>query len=62
MSCDIKNLRFALNASKTQYMIFNTPSCLIIEYNNKVIQKADNFKYIGVTHDSKLKFKNHTDL
>lgn len=64
MSCYMKNSRLALNVSKTQYMIFNTPSNMLlkIEYDNFELQRADNFKYLGITLDVKLKFKNHIDL
>lgn len=60
----MKNSRLALNVSKTQYMIFNTTSNMVlkIEYDNFGLQKADNFKYLGVTLDVKLNFKNHIDL
>lgn len=64
LSCYMKNSRLALNVSKTQYMIFNTPQNMLlkIEYDNFGLLKADNFKYLGVTLDTKLKFKNHIDL
>lgn len=64
LSCYMRNSRLALNVSKTQYMIFNTPSNIFlkIEYDSLGLQRADKFKYLGVTLDVKLNFKNHIDL
>ena len=58
--------KLSLNISKCKYMIFhkhnkqvNAPSPTI---NNILIDKVDNFNFPGLTLDTHLKWKNHTDL
>lgn len=53
--------RLTINVDKTKYMIFNSVSNIQINYNNKIIDKVDSIKYLGVIIDSRLSFKKHIE-
>ena len=51
-----------LNITKTEIINFNSskyPDNIIIFHNN-IIKNTDEYKYLGITIDNKLKFHKHT--
>ena len=58
--------RLRLNVNKTRYMLFHSGKIdiwkninLDIKIGNSTISKVNNYKYLGVTIDSNLKWSNH---
>ena len=57
--------KLILNEKKTQYLLYKPKSKQKVEaktelkINNQEIQKVDSARYLGVTFDSKLNFKDH---
>ena len=56
-----------LNAAKTKELIFDFRHCTIshvppLSIDNSIVEICDNFKYLGITFDSKLKWPNHCIL
>ena len=55
-----------LNAAKTKELIFDFRHCNIshvpLSIDNSIVEMCDNFKYIGITFDCKLKWSNHCTL
>ena len=56
--------KLLLNTAKTKAMLFNKSNILAkqnspIMINNSIIEIVDNFKFLGVTIDNKLKWTNH---
>ena len=62
--CKAHNL--LLNAAKTKQLIFDFRHCNIshvtLSIDNSIIEICDNFKYLGITFDCKLKWSNHCTL
>lgn len=57
--------KLSINASKTKWLLFTNKSILNmpeISIDNNIIENLPNFKYLGFTLDSKLKFKSHINL
>jgi hypothetical protein len=56
-----------LNIEKTKFMIFGTQHVLnnfenvTLSYNNKIIDKVDKFKYLGVTFDPIMSWSDHVN-
>lgn len=50
------NLKLSVNTSKTKYMLFNADKefTINIHYNNSLVEKVQEFKYLGLTLDYKL--------
>ena len=59
--------KLTLNVDKTKLMIFGTNhmidkcSNVTVSYEGNVIEKVDEFKYLGVTFDSKLTWSTHVN-
>ena len=57
--------KLTLNINKTKLMLFGTNKCLdkfsniSITYNNDLIERVDNFKYLGVIFDSQMTWLSH---
>ena len=62
--CKAHNL--LLNAAKTKELIFDFRWCNIshipLSIDNSIVEICDNFKYLGITFDCKLKWSNHCAL
>ena len=62
--CKAHNL--LLNAEKTKELIFDFRHCNIyhvpLSIDDSIVEICDNFKYIGITFDCKLKWSNHCTL
>ena len=58
--------RLSLNADKTNYMIFThktvDPTISPIIINNSYISLVSNFKFLGITIDSRLNFNQHCNI
>ena len=48
-----------LNAAKTKELIFDFRHCNISHVPLSIVEMCDNFKYLGITFDCKLKLSNH---
>ena len=60
----IKNLKskgFKVNTEKTQATIFNTDEEIELNIDGKQIKTKPTLKYLGVTFDKHLKYKDHID-
>ena len=55
-------MQLLLNADKTFYMLFNHEVQLNVKFNDKIIKRADHYKILGFTIDSKLKFDIHANI
>ena len=55
-----------LNATKTKELIFDFRHCNIshvpLSTDNPIVEICDNFEYLGITFDCKLKWSNHFSL
>lgn len=53
--------KMTLNVDKTHYMFFSNtiPMQMYVHYENMEIQRVNEFKYLGLTLDSKLSFSSH---
>jgi hypothetical protein len=53
--------RLAINVTKTKAMIFSnrTVDYPVIKINDHILEYVDNFKYLGVLFDSKLRYQNY---
>ena len=55
-----------MNAAKTKEIIFDFRHCNIshvpLSIDNSIVEMCDNFKYLGITFDCKLKWSNHCTL
>ena len=62
--CKAHNL--LLNAAKTKELIFDFRHCNIshvpLSIDKSIVEICDNFKYLGITFDCKLKWANHCTL
>ena len=62
--CKAHNL--LLNAAKPKELIFDFRHCNIshvpLSTDNSIVEICDNFKYLGITFDSKLNWSNHCTL
>ena len=62
--CKAHNL--LLNAAKTKELIFDfrhsNKKGLPLSIDNSIVEICDNFKYLGITFDCKLKWSNHCTL
>ena len=62
--CKAHNL--LLNAAKTKALIFDFGHCNIshvpLSIDNSIVESCDNFKYLGITFECKLKWSNHCTL
>ena len=62
--CKAHNL--LLTAAKTKELIFDFRHCNIshvpLSIDNSIVEICDNFKYLGITFDCKLKWSNHCTL
>ena len=62
--CKANNL--LLNAAKTKELTFHFRHCNIshvpLSIDNSIVEICDNFKYLGITFDCKLKWSNHCTL
>ena len=62
--CKAHNL--LLNATKSKELIFDFRHCHIshvpLSIDNSIVEICDNFKYLGITFDCKLKWSNHCTL
>ena len=58
-----KDHNLLLNAAKTKELIFDFRHCNIshvpLSIDNSIVEICDNFKYLGITFDCKLKWSNH---
>ena len=70
MNSEFKNVhnwflsnKLALNTKKTHFMIFgtNANSVVKIKINDNEIQRVKSIKFLGVTIDEDLKWKNHVN-
>ena len=61
-----KSHNLLLNAAKTKELIFDFRQCNIshvpLSIDNSIVEICDNFKYLGITFDCKLKWSNHCTL
>ena len=61
-----KNNLFSLNFSKTEFLNFTTRKTnqikIIIDHYNKIIPICSSTKFLGLTVDCTLSWKDHTDL
>ena len=58
----LKTNRLSLNISKTSYMIIsNQKNALDIKIREKILTKVSTVKFLGVTFDENLTFKNHVN-
>ena len=57
--------KLSLNKAKSKYMIFHVPSkgihSLTLNIDNTNIEKVDEFNFLGLTLDSNLNWKKHTE-
>ena len=59
--------KLTLNVSKTKCMLFGTPTCLgrspplELQHGGEAVEQVEEFKYLGVTLDSELKFDVHIE-
>ena len=57
--------KLSLNKAKSKYMIFHVPSksthSLTLKIDNTNIEKVDEFNFLGLTLDSNLNWKKHTE-
>lgn len=59
-----RNNKLTLNVSKTNYLVFSSPTKtqsyqVNLKMDDILIKKIDEYKYLGVTLDSALSFKQH---
>lgn len=59
-----KTNKLSLNVSKTHYIIINppqtnTPNNLLLQIGNDIIEKKSHIKFLGLTIDNKLDWKEH---
>ena len=56
-------VKLLLNAAKTKELIFDFRHCNIshvpLSIDNSIVEICDNFQYLGITFDCKLKWSNH---
>ena len=59
-----KDHNLLLNAAKTKELIFDFRHCNISHVPLSIdnVEICDNFKYLGITFDCKLKWSNHCTL
>ena len=58
----LKTNRLSLNVSKTSYMIiFNQKNALDIKIQETILTKVSTVKFLGVTLDENLTFKDHVN-
>ncbi len=61
----LKINKLSLNKKKSKYMIFHMPKkeiqILTLKINNTNIDKVEEFNFLGLTIDTPLKWKKHTD-
>ena len=57
--------KLSLNKSKSKYMIFHVPNkniqYLTLKIDNVIIEKVDEFSYLGLTMDTNLNWKRHSE-
>ena len=57
--------KLSLNKAKSKYMIFHVPSkgihSITLNIDNTNIEKVDEFNFLGLTLDSNLNWKKHTE-
>ena len=59
----LKFNRIAINSSKCKYIVANCKDDINIDINvcGETLERVNNYKYLGVIFDSKLKFNEHAD-
>ena len=57
--------KLSLNKSKSKYMIFHVPNkdiqYLTLKIDNVIIEKVDEFSFLGLTVDTNLNWKRHSE-
>ena len=57
--------KLSLNKSKSKYMIFHVPNkdiqYLTLKIDNVIIEKVDEFNFLGLTMDTNLNWKKHSE-
>ena len=57
--------KLSLNKSKSKYMIFHVPNkdiqYLTLKIDNVIIEKVDGFSFLGLTMDTNLNWKRHSE-